>query len=150
MKQVIKKAFIAVAVVAGIAGLIFVVNYKPPEVAETPATSSTPTEMAPPAPAKTIGRYRDGTYTGSELDLHYGSIQVSVVITDGNIASITMLKLPNEHSNSRRLAAYATPILIKEAIAAQSAEVDIVSGATETSNGFIDTLQSALSQANPG
>lgn len=133
-----KKTFIAIAVVAGAGGLIYALTYKP--AALTTTMPSTPSMVS-------AGAYKDGTYTSTTIQVEYGPIQVSAAVAGGKITNVTMLQNPYDHPRSRQVADYATPILIKEAIAAQSANVDVVSGATETSQGFIEALQSALDQA---
>lgn len=90
--------------------------------------------------------YTDGTYTGSRANAMYGTVQVKVVIQGGRITDVTFLSHPTGH-NSDQINARAVPILTQEAITAQSANVQTVSGATLTSNAFIQSLQSALNQA---
>jgi len=72
---------------------------------------------------------------------------VQVVIKNGKITGVQFLQYPNERNRSIEINNYADPILVNEAIQAQSANVDIVSGATDTSNAFIQSLSNALSQA---
>ena len=74
-------------------------------------------------------------------------VQVKVVIQNGKITGVQFLQYPNERSRSVEINSYADPILVNEAIQAQSAKVDIVSGATDTSQAFIQSLSNALSQA---
>jgi uncharacterized protein with FMN-binding domain len=93
------------------------------------------------------GIYKDGTYTGDVADAFYGNIQVKVTISDGKISDVQFLQYPNDRRNSIEINTYAMPILRQEAISAQSAQVDIVSGATDTSRAFIESLGTALSQA---
>lgn len=93
------------------------------------------------------GGYKDGTYTGNVADAFYGNIQVSVNIQNGKIANVQFLQYPSDRSRSILINQQAMPYLQQEAIQAQSANVDIVSGATDTSQAFIASLSSALSQA---
>lgn len=90
---------------------------------------------------------KDGQYTGSAADALYGNIQVKAVIQGGNIVDVQFLQYPNDRSNSIRINQQAMPYLKQEAIAAQSSQVDIISGATDTSYAFIQSLASALTQA---
>lgn len=109
----------------------------------TPAPSGTP-------PTPTIaarGKYKDGQYTGAVADAFYGNIQVLAVIQGGKITDVQFLQYPNDRSTSRMINAQAMPYLKQEAIQAQSAQVDGVSGATASSGAFIQSLQSALNQA---
>lgn len=91
--------------------------------------------------------YKNGTYTGSAVDATYGTVQVQVTTSGGKITKVTFLSQPGGRGESVQINANATPILTQEAIAAQSANVQTVSGATFTSNAFIQSLQSALTKA---
>lgn len=93
------------------------------------------------------GMYRDGTYTGSPADAYYGIVQVKAIIRNGKITDVQFLSYPNDRSTSAYISSIATPLLASEAIQSQSANVDIVSGASETSGAFMRSLASALSQA---
>lgn len=95
------------------------------------------------------GQYKDGSYTGNIADAYYGNIQVHVSITGGKITDVQFLQYPNDRPNSVSINTRAMPSLKQEAIQAQSAQVDGVSGATDTNYAFIQSLQSALDQAQP-
>ncbi len=96
---------------------------------------------------KTSSKYRDGVYTGPVTDALYGNIQVKAIISGGRITDVLFLDFPHDKQTSREINGQAMPYLKSEAIAAQSAQVDIVSGATQTSRAFIESLQSALNGA---
>jgi uncharacterized protein with FMN-binding domain len=89
----------------------------------------------------------DGTYTGSSVDTRFGSVQVSVTISGGAITDVTALKLTDHESRSVQISNRAAPVLREEVLAAQSADVSNVSGATYTSDAYLESLQSALDQA---
>lgn len=108
------------------------------------ASSSAPSASAAPASG---GQYQDGTYTGSSVNVFYGNVQVSVKIAGGVIKNVSFLQYPNSHSTSVMINQQAMPYLIQEAIQAQSAHVQIISGATFTSEGFQQSLQAALAKA---
>jgi uncharacterized protein with FMN-binding domain len=91
--------------------------------------------------------YKDGTYTGAMEDAFYGNVQVQVLITHGKINNIQFLQHPSDAMRSVAINDIAMPNLTQEAIQAQQANIDIVSGATQTSQAFIQSLQSALNQA---
>jgi uncharacterized protein with FMN-binding domain len=74
-------------------------------------------------------------------------VQVQVKVRGGRIVSITNLVLPFDRSRSQEISQIAGPLLRTEALTAQSASIDVVSGATYTSNGFAQSLQSALDRA---
>lgn len=111
--------------------------------------ASIPPASTQPAPA-TGAAYKDGQYTGDLADAYYGSVQVQITIQGGKLADVRFLSYPQDRQTSLIINSQATPILRSEALAAQSANVDIVSGATHTSNGFIESLSSALNQAATG
>jgi uncharacterized protein with FMN-binding domain len=107
-----------------------------------------PTPAPTPAPApKPVGQYADGSYTGSAADAYYGTVQVKAVISGGKIADVQFLQYPNDRSTSRYINSQAMPLLTQEAIQAQSANVSGVSGATATSDAFVQSLTSALALA---
>ncbi len=125
-----------------------------PTVLTTPSSAPTPTTVATPTPGQaaahppaTQGQYKNGTYTGSTADAYYGNVQVQVTISGGRITAVNFLQYPSDRSTSVYINSQAMPYLQQEAIAAQSAQVDIVSGATYTSQGFQQSLASALAQA---
>lgn len=91
--------------------------------------------------------YKDGTYTGSAADAFYGTLQVQAIIHGGKVTDVRFLRYPNDQPESISVSQVAMPALKQEAIAAQNASVDIVSGATQTSEAFRQSLAFALSQA---
>lgn len=94
-----------------------------------------------------IVAYKNGTYTGISADAIYGNIQVQVTIANGAIADIQFLDYPKDRAHSIQLSTMAMPLLKARAIKIQAANVDTVSGASETSQAFRNSLQSALDQA---
>ncbi|MCU1478161.1 MAG: FMN-binding protein [Subtercola sp.] len=106
-----------------------------------PATSTTAPAPSPNAPATT------NTFTGSVASTRYGNVQVQITVSGGKISDVTALQLTNDDSRSAQISNRAAPILRQEVLAAQSANVDSVSGATYTSDGYLKSLQSALDQA---
>lgn len=91
--------------------------------------------------------YKNGNFTGNPADAFYGTIQVQVVIQSGKITDVQFLQYPSDRSRSVSINTYAMPLLKQEAIQTQSANVNIVSGASDSSQAFVQSLQSALSQA---
>ncbi|RMI43715.1 FMN-binding protein [Actinomadura harenae] len=100
---------------------------------------------APPKQGAKSGA--SGTYTGSVIDTRYGPVQVAVTVARGKLTGVKVLQTPSENGRDRRLAAMAVPQLTQEALAAGNARIDTVSGATYTSEGYINSLQSALDKA---
>ncbi len=93
------------------------------------------------------GQYKNGTYTGPASDAFYGSVQVIATVSGGKLTSVKIAQYPHAEGYSIQVASVAMPILTQEAIQAQSANVNAVSGATEDSMAFQQSLASALSQA---
>jgi uncharacterized protein with FMN-binding domain len=87
------------------------------------------------------------TAPGQTVQTRYGPVQVVIVETAGQLTNITAIQLPRDNSHSREIAATAVPILRSEALRSNSARIDIVSGATYTSDGYAQSLQSALDNA---
>jgi uncharacterized protein with FMN-binding domain len=94
-----------------------------------------------------MGLYKNGTYKGPEIDAYYGLVQVQATIRSGKIANIQFLEFPSDRRTSVEINNIAVPYLQQEAIQAQSANVDIISGATLTSEAFMMSLQNALNSA---
>jgi uncharacterized protein with FMN-binding domain len=115
----------------------------PAPSASTPAASS-----AGNPPVTQPGRYRNGTYVGSAEDAFYGLVQVQAVIANGALQNVEVLQYPNDRRESLQINSRAMPRLISEAISAQDANVNVVSGATDSSHAFASSLASALSQAS--
>ncbi len=125
-------------------------------IENTPTTSAPPAQPAPsptvtpspaPAPAASQGQYKDGTYTGSVANAYYGNVQVEAVISGGKIADVKFLQYPNTHMTSVYINSQAMPMLTEEALQVQSANVNTISGASETSRAFRESLANALAKA---
>ena len=85
--------------------------------------------------------------TGSSPDTRWGPVQVQVTVADGTITDVTVVDYPNGNGKDRQINARALPVLVQETLDAQSADIDMVSGATVTSEGYLESLQSALDEA---
>jgi uncharacterized protein with FMN-binding domain len=105
-----------------------------------------PTATSIPTVVQT-GAYKDGTYDGSIANAFYGKVQVAAVIQNGKLSDVQLLQYPNDSGHSTEVSNSALPTLEQEAIQSQSANVDIVSGATQTSQAFQQSLITALNQA---
>lgn len=114
----------------------------------TASNSSTNNNITPSTtPNSNTGTYKNGTYTGSVADAFYGSVQVQATISGGQLTNVTFLQFPSDRRNSQMINNQAMPMLSSEAIQAQSANVNVVSGATDTSMAFMQSLSSALQSA---
>jgi uncharacterized protein with FMN-binding domain len=115
------------------------------------STSSAPnTSSAPSAPSVGGGGGVSGTFTGGAADTQFGPVQVQISVSGGKITSVQVLQVPQESSHDIRINSQAVPILNQEAVQAQSAKIDTVSGATYTSEGYTQSLQSAIDAAHLG
>lgn len=84
------------------------------------------------------------TATGSTVDTMYGPVQVKVSMTNGEVTSVTAAQLPYDNPRSQEISSQPEPLLRSEALQARSAQIDVVSGATYTSDGYATSLQSAI------
>jgi uncharacterized protein with FMN-binding domain len=106
-----------------------------------------PSGGASPTPRPGSGGLKDGTYTGQDVPNFYGPVQVQVVISGGRISDVRVLQEPGDNPQSAYIAQVAMPYLRQEVLQAQSAQIDIVSGATFDSESYAESVQSALDQA---
>ncbi len=111
------------------------------------APSQQPAGQPAQAPTATSGAFKDGTYTGPSVDAYYGYVQVQAIVSGGKLTNVQFLSYPNDRRTSQQINGQAMPLLTQEAISAQSANVDAVSGASDTSAAFVQSLGAALAQA---
>jgi uncharacterized protein with FMN-binding domain len=110
-------------------------------------SGGTSTSTATAATASTTGLYKDGQYDGTAANAYYGLVQVRAIVQGGKLTDVQFLSYPNDRNTSIQINTYAIPKLTAEAVKVQSAQVNIVSGATNTSRAFMNSLSSALNQA---
>ena len=130
------------------AGLAAVLSFKPHQPSlsaaatptATPAASATSTATATSTPNTTSTR----TATGDVEPTQYGNAQVRVTVSGGKITKIEALQLQGNDPKSVAISSYAEPLLRASALSKQSADIDMVSGATYTSESYKASLQSAL------
>lgn len=103
-------------------------------------TSSTTSTTSP-------GSTASGTYTGSSVETRWGPVQVQITVTNGKITAVAAVVVPSDNPRDVQINNAAVPTLNAEAVKAQSAKIDTVSGATVTSDGYISSLQSAIDAA---
>ena len=127
-------------------------------VADAPAVPPIPLPRPADAPSAALvaqtaaspSGYRDGTFKGVSADAYYGRVQVDAVIKGGRLIAVDVLSYPSDRRTSRYINSRALPELEQEAIQAQSANIDGVSGATLTSGAYEESLDAALSTARTG
>jgi len=94
------------------------------------------------------GSLRAGTWTGQEVSTRWGTVQVRITVQDGRITAAQALQYPNDNPKDVEINSYAVPVLQEQTVSRQSADLDGVSGATVTSEGYVRSLQSAIDQAS--
>ena len=153
----------AIATLLTTAALALLLSFKTPQAVPTLSTGANggnganaanaagATQQAVSGAGATAGatagvkRTYSGQLTGSAVDIGYGVVQVQVTMQNGAITDVQALQLPSG-GHSGQVSSYAAPQLRSEALAAQSAQINTVSGATYTSQGYMQSLQSALDQ----
>ena len=123
----------------------------------TPRVTQVPTDAAAtPTPTSGSGSGSGSsassaskTVDGAVVSTRYGDVQVEVIVASGKVTDVVALELPTGR-RSGQISQYASPILRQEALQAQSGKIDLVSGATYTSDAYTQSLQSALDQAGVG
>jgi uncharacterized protein with FMN-binding domain len=119
----------------------------PPTTPATPPTTPTRPTTPTTAPPGTGGP-KSGVFDGSVEQNRYGPVQVRITVQGGRITDVQAVQLPSDRARSQRISDIAGPILRQEALQAQSARIDVVSGATYTSTGYARSLQRAIDAAN--
>lgn len=135
----------AVTTLSTVAGVVLLLSLKPHQSAPPPVAAAHRPATSPPAHAPSGSR--TGTFTGDAIDTRYGPVQVAATLQQGRLTGVKALQLPSDRGRSREIASYSVPRLTQEALGAQSAQIDAVSGASYTSEGYMQSLQSALDKA---
>lgn len=148
-KHPLRRIILSVAGTASAVVLLLAVKQPGTPVAGTAPQAGGAVPPAAVAPAGGGGVEAAGgqTVLGDEASTQYGPVQVQLTLSDGKITAANAVKAPSADPNSKRIAASAVPQLNKAAVAAQSARIDAVSGASYTSEGYRKSLQSALDKA---
>jgi uncharacterized protein with FMN-binding domain len=123
--------------------------------APTPTSPAAATKPSVQAPTKTPTRSAAPTlkpasamFLGSSAQTPYGPVQIKITYASGRVTGVVAVRLPSGRSRDAEINNYAVPILMRETLAAQSANINAVSGATYTSDGYVQSLQSALDAAH--
>ena len=124
----------------------------PAEAHTTPtgpdAKSGATTKSKPARPSPTNTPRAARSYVGSVVNTNYGPVQVKITVVGGRVTKSVAAQVPWSGRRDQEINAQAVPILNAEAVRAQSAAIDMVSGATYTSGGYIHSLQAALDRAH--
>jgi uncharacterized protein with FMN-binding domain len=139
---------IVLASAATVSGMVMLLSLKPhasPTAAlAVPAPSSSSSASSGTGQTATTGTK---TVTGDTIQTRWGPVQVRIMIKDGKLTEATAVTYPTDNPRDQEINSYALPRLRSEALQAQSADIDTVSGATYTSDGYRQSLQSALDSA---
>jgi uncharacterized protein with FMN-binding domain len=151
---------ILASVTGTVAGLVLLLGFKThspetvaPAAGRTPgtATTSTSRQNTPTKNATTTSTTTKAnpttTYTGAVVSTRYGPVQVRITMNGSKLTKVDVLTYPQSNNRDVAINTRAVPQLTSQALSAQGANIDGVSGATYTTGGFIESLQSALSQA---
>lgn len=111
------------------------------------STSSSSSSSAGSSSSPTGSSAASKSYTGSVAQTRWGPVQVKITVASGRLTGVDVIEYPSGNPNDQEINDYALPVLTKETISAQTASIDMVSGATVTSTGYIESLQSALDKA---
>ncbi len=143
---------IAITIAATVSVVVLLFSYRT-STDQTPVATgrplgggSQPTRTTSPATPGSGGG--NGTFTGNAADTRYGPVQVRITVAGGRITDAQAVEYPQESGRDVRINSAAVPALNEEALQAQSAQIDTVSGATYTSEGYQQSLQSAIDAAH--
>ena len=141
---------IVVATGTTLTGLVLLLSYGTSIArldASSTATVGTTGGAAPAVAAARTTATTTATYDGAAAPTQYGNVQVRITVTGGKVTAAEAIDHPSSNGRDQQISSYAIPVLNQEAVAAGSANISMVSGATYTSGGYVQSLQSALDQA---
>lgn len=142
---------VILAIVSTTAVLVLILSFKTHSVsslATPPAAVATPTPTPTSTPRTTTPTTTAATktVTGDSIDTRFGPVQVKITVTNATITSASAIDYPVDTPRDQQINAYAIPTLNQEAVGSTSANINMVSGATYTSMGYLQSLQSALNK----
>ena len=153
---------VILAIVSTVVGLVLLLTFK---THSTSGTGSPPAAIGTPSAGSASGASGSGggsdagggtgtagatTVTGAAASTIYGPVQVQIMVKGGKVTAAKAVEYPQDTPRDSQINAFAIPVLDREAASVGSAAIDMVSGATYTSRGYITSLQSALDQAKIG
>lgn len=154
------------ALIATVAGVLWLVTFRvtphvrpvaaapaptgQPTPSETPSSAtSAPVAAATPTPTPTpspTNRVANGSFTGADIPTQFGDVQARIVIAGGRITDVVAVQMPTDRARSAEITQYVTPVLRSEVIQAQNARIDVISGATFTSEAYAESVNDAMRQ----
>jgi uncharacterized protein with FMN-binding domain len=134
--------------------LLVTVKARAPEGRPQPVAAAPPSPAAPTKPPRVgivdLTRMTDGEHLGAVVPNHFGPVQVRIAVRDGRLVDVVAVQLPTAAARGIEIGQRAAPLLREQALQRQSADLDTVSGATYTSDGYRRSLQSAIDAARAG
>jgi uncharacterized protein with FMN-binding domain len=147
-----KSVVAVVVVVVVVAVLVLAFHHQQPvQRSSTPVRLSAPggatstASGASTAPTPAVSKV-SGVFTGENVEMRYGPVQVAIDVQGGKIIDVKAVQYPVDRPRSQFINAQAVPLLRSEVLKAQSANIDLISGATFTSDAFATSLQVAIRQ----
>lgn len=139
------------AILSTIAALVMLLSFKTHGV--VPVSATPPAVVSGTTSGSGGGDTGSGstgatTVTGDSVNTRFGPVQVRVTVTNGKVTAVDAIDYPQNNPRDQQINSYAIPQLNLEAQQAGNASIDMVSGATYTSEGYIGSLQSALDQVD--
>jgi len=155
---------VILAIVSTVVGLVLLLTFKTHSTSgagSPPAAIGTPSAGQGGAGQSGTGQGGTGqgaggstagatTVTGAAASTIYGPVQVQIMVKGGKVTAAKAVEYPQDTPRDSQINAFAIPVLDREAASVGSAKIDMVSGATYTSQGYITSLQNALDQAKVG
>ena len=158
---------VILAIVGTVAGLVVLLSFKthstsavttPPAAISGAGGQGSASAAAPSASGSSASSHKASsssgsaagaatTVTGSAVDTMYGPVQVQITVKNGKLTAAQAVVYPQDTPRDQEINSYAIPVLNQEAVSAGSAQIDGVSGATYTSGGYVNSLQSAIDKA---
>ncbi|MFJ4203177.1 FMN-binding protein [Streptomyces sviceus] len=138
---------IVLAGAATVSGMVMLLSLKPHTSAQTALAVPAPSSSASASSGTGSATTGTKTVTGDTIQTRWGPVQVRITLKDGRLTEVTAVSYPTDNPRDQEINSYALPRLRTEALQAQSADIDTVSGATYTSDGYRQSLQSALDSA---
>ena len=141
------------AIVSTVAALVMLLSFKtqPQSVSATPpaavSSSGGSAETSSSSSGDSSSSNTAKTYVGAAAQTRYGPVQVQITVENGKLTDVNAVEYPHDNSRDEQINAYAIPALNQEARQMGNGNIDMISGATYTSRGYMSSLQSALDQA---
>jgi uncharacterized protein with FMN-binding domain len=141
---------VLLALVSTVAVLVLLIGYKTTsrQVGAPAAALGSPQPSTAETSGQTSAKTGSRTVTGPVVQTRWGPVQVRLSLRNGKVTDVQAVQYPNGNPRDEEINSIALPLLRSAALKAQSAQIDMVSGATVTSEGYVQSLQAALDSAH--